>query len=260
MCIPSFLYQSPHYYLSLSVDFHLENERQGKFMNNKHRATNMESGFSIIELLVVVSVIAILSTVALFYASAHQRLYLPDEQALLITDILQEARQRSLTQRETLRIEINATTNTVSLYNENTATTASDDVLIRKLALASTTKVKVGAPPSEIGYNPAEPLPVPNPVYATSVYPTSISQSVCTLRFSANGTVRNAGTNATGGGSVVTGLTLHIWMPNKVTPTQSDIARSITVIGSTGTIRMWEFAKDSTASNKWKDSRRSGSY
>lgn len=228
--------------------------------NRLLQARQTESGFSVVELLVVVALIAVMSTVVLFYATAHQKLYLPDEQALLITDILQEARQRSLTQRETLRVEVNSTNNTVSLYNENSPATASDDILLRKLNIANPANIKVGAPPSEIGYNPPEPLPVANPVFSTSVYPTSISQNVCTLRFMANGTVTNAGTNAIGGGAVSTGLTLHIWSPNRTTPTQSEIARSITVIGSTGTIRMWEFDHRSTASNKWKDSRRSSSY
>jgi len=230
-------------------------------MNNEFRkARNFEAGFSVIELLVVVGIIAILSTVALFYAAAHKKLYKADDQALLITDLLQEARQRSLTQRETLRVEINATTNTVSLYNENTAATATDDTLLKRITLSSATDVRVGAPPSTIGYNPPEQLPVPTATFTTSVYPTSISQSVCTLRFMANGTVTNAGTSAVGAGATVTGTTLHVWMPKKGAPTQADIARSITVLGSTGTIRMWEFDFPSTAANKWKDSRRSGSY
>lgn len=230
-------------------------------MKNTPIATrNVESGFSMIELLAVISVMTIMVTMVIMYAAAHKTLYAPDEQALLITDLLQEARQRSLTQRETLRIEVNATANHVSLYNENQANTADDDVLIRRFQLAPSNKVKVGAPPSEIDHNPPEPLPVPNPAYTTSVYPPSISQSVLTMRFMANGTVTNAGTNATASGAVATGTTLHVWMPNKTTPTRSDIARCITVIGSTGTIRMWEFDRNATTTNKWRDSRRSGSY
>ena len=60
--------------------------------------------------------------------------------------------------------------------------------------------------------------------------------------------------------SVSTGVTLHVWAPKKTNTAQSDIARSITVLGATGVIRLWEFDHASAASNKWKDSRRSSSY
>jgi len=220
-----------------------------------------ESGFSLIELLVVLSIVTIMGGAALFYAYAHKKLYKPDDQALQIVDILQEARQRSLTQRRPMRVEINLTTNTVTLYDENTNTgSASDDFRIKSLKLFDPSDVRVDSRPAEIAVNPPETMPVASAVFKSSVYPSSISQNVCTIRFLANGTAVDAGTNATGAGAAVTGVTLHNWSPNKATPTQSDIARSITVLGATGVIRMWEYNHASTATNKWFDSRRSISY
>ncbi|CAN5387915.1 hypothetical protein BH10ACI3_BH10ACI3_04070 [soil metagenome] len=220
-----------------------------------------ESGFSVLELLVVVAIVLVMSTVVLFYATAHARLYKPDDQALQLTDMMQEARQRALTQRRAMRVEINLATNTAKLYDENVnSTTSSDDVLIKSLNLFATTDVKVNTRPSEIGYTPAESMPVPDAVFSPSVYTPSISQSVCTIRFLANGSAVNAGTNAIGSGAVATGVTLYIWQPNKTSPNQSDIARAITVLGATGVIRLWEFNHGSAATNKWKDSRRSGSF
>jgi len=220
-----------------------------------------ESGFSLIEILAVVAVMIVMTTMVLFYASAHKKLYQPDEQSLQITDILQEARQRALTQRRTMRVEINLTNSTAKLFDENTnATTSTDDVLLRSLYLFATKNVKMNPRPSEIEYNPPELMPVPSAVFKTSVYPASSGQSVCTIRFLTNGTAVDAGTNATGAGAVPTGLTLHIWAPNKNNAAKSDIARSITVLGATGVIRLWEFDHSSTASNKWKDSRRSSTY
>jgi len=219
-----------------------------------------DAGFSIPELLVVLSIIGVMSAVVIFYATAHKKLYQPDDQALQIADMLQEGRQRALTQRRPMRVEINLTNNTAKLYDEITTATADDDVLLKALTLFSSANVKVDTRPAEIGYNPPESMPVPNAVFKTSVYPRSISQNVCTIRFLANGSAVDAGTNATGTGAVPTGVTLHIWQPNKSTPTNSDISRSITVLGATGVIRMWEFDHTSTASNKWKDSRRTSSY
>ena len=221
----------------------------------------VESGFSLIELLVVVGIMGVMATMVLFYANAHRKLYQPDEQALLLADMLQEGRQRALTERRTMRVEINLTTNTARLYDENRDSTVStDDVLLKGMNLFAAANVRVDTRPSEISYNPPETMNVPNAVFAPSVYPPSISQSVCTIRFLANGTAVNAGTNAVGTGAVPTGLTLHIWSPKASNNAQSDIARSITVLGATGVIRLWEFDRNSTLTNKWKDSRRSSSY
>ena len=120
--------------------------------------------------------------------------------------------------------------------------------------------VKVNTRPSNIGYEPQEPMPVPPAVFTSSVYTPSISQNVCTIRFLANGTAVNAGTNAVGAGAVPTGVTLFVWAPKPSNPSESVIARAITVLGATGVIRMWEFDSQSTAINKWKDSRRAGTY
>ncbi len=230
-------------------------------MHTQNRVTRSDTGFSVIELLVVVLLIGIMSTVALFYAFAHKEAYEPDDQSLQINDILQEARQRALTQRRAMRVEINLTTNAVSLYDENAnSTTADDDVLLKRLKLFAVTNVRVEGPPDEITYNPPEPFPVADAIFKPSIYPPSLSQNVCTIRFLASGKAVDAGTSAIGTGATPTGVSLHVWSPTKANPDRSDIARAITILGATGVIRLWEFDRTSTAPNKWKDSRRSGSY
>ena len=229
-----------------------------KGLRDKRRA---ESGFSVIELLVVCAVVAVMSGMVIFYATNHKKAYQPDEQAAQIADILQEARQRSLTQRRTMRVEINLTTNMVKLYDENQdATVATDDILVRNFALFASAYVRVDTRPSNIAANPAETQPVPTAVFKSSVYSPSVAQNVCTIRFLSNGTAVDAGNNAVGTGAVPTGVTLHIWSPNKNNPAQGDIARSLTVIGASGVIRMWEWDTNSAASNKWVDSTRASSF
>jgi len=220
-----------------------------------------EAGFSLIEVLTVVSVIFILAGFSIFYLAGHQKAYKPDDESLIITDILQEARQRSLTQRRTMRVEINLSNNTIRLIDENTnPATADDDIVLKNVSLYNPSDVTVGGSPGNIGYNPPEPLPDPTAVFKPSVYPSSIAQNVCTLRFRSDGTVVDAGNSPTGTGAVMTGATIAVWAPNRATPTNSDIARAITVIGSTGTIRLWEFDPNLAPTNKWKDSRRYGTY
>lgn len=226
----------------------------------KKKPQNLEAGFSLVEILIVLVIVTIMMSVTGYYFFSHQKLYKPDDQTLKIIDILQEARQRSLTQRETVRVEIDLTDSIVKLIDENTPTTATDDREIRRMTLLTPSEVKMAQRPDDITYNPPETLPAPTAVFTASVYPASSSHNVCTIRFQTNGTVTNAGTTAIGGGSTVTGYSLHIWSPKKTNPNEADIARSITIVGSTGSIRMWEFDRTSTASNKWQDSRSSSVY
>jgi Tfp pilus assembly protein FimT len=221
---------------------------------------NSQAGFSLIELLVVVGLIMLLSGIMLFYMAGHKKLYKPDDQALQLADILQEARQRALAQRETMRVEVNLTSNIVTLINENGSAATTDDVILKRFTLFSTVDVRVDTRPSQITYGPPEPMPVPTAVFKPSVYTSTAGNNVCTIRFLSNGSAVDAGTNATGAGYVQTGVSLYVWSPKKNAPTESEQARAITVIGATGSIRMWEFDAKLTQTNKWKDSRKSVAY
>lgn len=220
----------------------------------------MERGFSLLELLIVVTIIFILSTMGVFFLAAHQRLYKPDEQSTRIIDLLQEARQRSLTQRETMRVEIDLTDNIIRLIDENDPTIVSDDRKIREAVLIPAGEVNLRVRPPDITANPPEPLPVPAAQFKQSSYPSSALHDVCTIRFLRNGTVVNEGTDEIGSNAATTGLTLFIWSPKKGTTNESEITRAITIVGATGSVRLWEYQRQSTDSNKWKDSRRSGVY
>lgn len=220
----------------------------------------MSRGFSIVEMLIVLTVMVILSGFSLFYLSGHQRLFRPDEQSLKIVDMMQEARQRSLTQRETMRVEIDLTDGIIRLIDENTPATADDDRIVRSAELFPASEIKLETRPPDISTNPEEAMPVPQAQFRQSIHPESISNTVCTYRFLRNGTVVDQGTDAVGTNAVPTGSTLFIWSPKKDNPSESDIARAITVIGATGSVRFWEYNRNLSEANKWKDSRRSGVY
>jgi prepilin-type N-terminal cleavage/methylation domain-containing protein len=219
-----------------------------------------DKGVTLIELLVVFVLITILASVSLFSLTGHQKLYKPDEQAFRIADILQEARQRALTQRETIRIEIDTTSSFIRIIEENKPDTAADDKEIRRIKLLSINEVRVDTAPTNITYNPPESLPVPTAAYKQSTYSGSAGDQVCTIRFQSNGNAVDGGTNTIGSGAVPTGITLYIWSPKAGNSNQSDIARAITITGASGSIRLWEFDANSTNTNKWKDSRRTGAY
>ncbi len=158
-------------------------------------------GFSVAELLVVVALIFIILSFTVFNLVGHQRLYRTDDQSLQVIDLLQEGRQRSLTQREVLRVEVNRTTQLARLIDENDPSTSDDDVVLRSIRLSDPANVHMGDSPSNIIDLPPEPFPAPLAVFTPSVYPDSATQDVCTMRFMPNGQVFNAGNNATGAGA-----------------------------------------------------------
>ena len=220
----------------------------------------MTRGFSMVELLIVLTVMTILTGISLFYLSGHQRLFRPDEETLKMIDIFQEARQRSLTQRETMRVEIDLTDSMIRLIDENQPNTPSDDRVTSSFVLLPQSEVKLNSRPPDISTNPTEIMPVPIAQFKSSIYPSSLSHNVCTLRFLRNGTVVNEGTDSIGSGAFSTGMTIFVWSPKKDNAYESEIARAITVIGATGSVRVWEYNRSLTDTNKWKDSRRSSIY
>lgn len=221
---------------------------------------NMDKGFSLVELMIVLLVISILAAVSMMYIVDYQKLYKADDQALALVDMLQEARQRSLTQREIIRVEIDMDDMVVRLIDENSPSDADDDQQLRSINLASETLVKIDERPNNITLDPPENLPAPLAVFQPSVYTPSVPHRVCTIRYASNGNVLDAGSDEDGTNAVPTGVTLHIWMPQDENNQNAKIARAITVIGSTGSVRFWEYDFNSGDANKWKDSRRSGSY
>jgi prepilin-type N-terminal cleavage/methylation domain-containing protein len=220
-----------------------------------------EQGFSLIELLAVVVVILILTTVSLIYLSGTRKLYNTDEEALQVIDLIQDARQRALTQRETLRVEIDLTSNIGRLINEDNTVNppvATDDKLLRQIKFFPSANVRLDMRPNNVTTAPPEAIPAPTAVFVGSMHPISAGHNVATFRFMPDGSVRDAGTNAIGANSVPTGSTLYIWKPRAGNANESDLTKAITIIGSTGSVRMWDLAIAPDGSTYWKDSRRSG--
>ncbi|HQU84699.1 MAG TPA: hypothetical protein PKY59_16290 [Pyrinomonadaceae bacterium] len=213
-----------------------------------------------VELVIVVLVIMIMTGVSLYYLNNQGRLFKADDEALQIVDVLQEARQRSLTQRETMRVEVDLTSSKVRLIDENNVTDSDDDVIIKEATLQPTTAVKLDSRPTNITVNPPDPLVTTTADFRVSVHPQSASHNVCTYRFLSTGRVVNAGTNATGSNAQTKSEVLFIWSPSKTNPNEFEVARAITVVGTTGSIRLWQYAPGSTQSNKWQDSRKVSSY
>lgn len=203
-----------------------------------------ETGFSLLELLIVMAIMLIMTGVAIFALQGNKESYKTDDQALKILDIFQEARFRALSQRQTMRVEINLVTNQVRLIDENSAAVADDDRVIRVLPISPESDIKISGRPSTVSVNPPTPLACPDAVFAPSLHPTSQAQSVATFRFNLTGQVLNAGVNDTGQNAVMTSSTIFLWPPspaNPSQPTQAGLVRAITILGTTGAMQVWKY-------------------
>jgi prepilin-type N-terminal cleavage/methylation domain-containing protein len=206
-------------------------------------ALSENKGFSLIELLIVVSIIMIMTTIAIFSFSKGKDLYKTDDQSLKLVDILQEARFRALSQRETMRVEINITLMQARIIDENLPSTADDDKVIRTLILLPQTEIKLNARPASFTACPVTGT-CPDASFNTSNHPLSSGNNVAVFRFNMLGQVLNAGTNAVGQNAAVTTSTITIWPPKISAPTQAEttsLIRAIHIVGNAGAIQFWKY-------------------
>lgn len=201
------------------------------------------AGFAALELLIVVLIIAILAVFTMM-AFSGRRAYHADQQAYLLLDALAEARQRAVTQRETIRLEVGLEKREIRLINENAGGDPLDDRLIRRIPLAMARDLIYDVRPANIAGDPVEPTPVPLADFRASLHPLSQSETVATLRFLKNGNVVDAGSNAVGDNSNLTGATFYFWQPRPApdgTATgDGRVIRAVTVLGSSGAAGYWK--------------------
>lgn len=176
-------------------------------------------------------VMGILVSFALLGTSAR-KLYAADTQALAVIDILQEARQKALTQGKTLRVEINDTDKQIRLIDENSTTSAGDDEILQTKNFDAS--VTVGVRPSNVnifGTLPKSSSPIPEIQFKQTTYPLSANDKVKTLRFLKNGEVVDGGTDDLGSGAISSGVTIYVY--NGSSGSRSTVVRAITVSGIT---------------------------
>lgn len=195
-----------------------------------YKIMSKQSGFSLLELVIVMTVTIIITTVAVV-AYSSSRKHSADDQARLVVDILDEARQKALNQRTTFRVEINKTRNRVRLIDEKTATTVTDDVEIKSVPLSS--QINIGPIAPNVTTAPTATSPIPVATYSSSTYPLSSGDQKITLRFRRNGQVVDVGTDNLGTGSVVNGMTIYVY-PKTASGINPDVVRAVTVLGTSG--------------------------
>ncbi len=222
------------------------------FKNSNQRN---ETGFSLVELIIVLLIISILGVLAMMSFQGEKK-HLADREALRVMDLFNEARQRALTQHETIRIEINKTRNVISMITENAAGNAADDQFIKTLPLEHQNYVTFEKAPTNIANQPVDSAPTPAITFSASLHPLSLSDQVATFRFNQTGNVLNAGTNSVGANAITSGAVVYFWMPDYSSSGQpmntGNVIRAITILGSTGSTKYWKCQVDSGQCLTWR--------
>lgn len=197
-----------------------------------------EQGFSMAELLVVMSIIIIMGAISIPYLLNYRKVYRSDDQAVKIIDLISETGQLALTRRRTMRLEIDLTYNAILIIDENGA---NPDVLLKKIPLEKPADVRVDAIPTGV----TKPNP---PNYADISFVTDTvghlegsttvtSHNVWVARFMRDGSVvNNAGTPIS--------VNIYIWPPTtagSLTPRNTKEIRAITIFGGSGAVRYWKY-------------------
>lgn len=236
--------------------------------DSKLSTASAENGFSLIELLIVVAIISIMTTFAIFALVPHRNLYRTDDQALRILDFMRDASQRALTQRQVMRLEIDQTDNVIRIVDENlVGAGTADDGMVRQEPLENPANVRmylnpaaagppiISGPPDASGgagpvavVSPPAPSNFPAAAYAACLHPLAVSHTAghngWTARFLSNGSVVDAGIDAAGTNATLTSATLYLWPPQAGDPdtaTTPGAVRAITVFGGAGAIRLWKY-------------------
>lgn len=197
------------------------------------------SGFSLLELIIVMIVILILSAMSLPYITNYTRLYKSEAQSLKIMDLMREASQLALTRRRLIRFEIDRTANQILIIDGNEPGPA-DDREIKAIPIEPAGEIRMDQIPTGV----TRPNP-PNYTDVAFVNDTVghlrggtpvIGNLVWQIAFLSDGSVVNTA-------NIPVSATLYVWAP--ITPGSSNPrnkkeVRAITMFGGSGAVRYWK--------------------
>lgn len=189
-----------------------------------------QAGFTLLELLAVVIVLAIMTGIAVFALMPHRRGYRAEDAANQVVNFLREAYQRAITQRQTFRVRIDRNNQTISLIDENRLP-AGDEKLVRQEGLIGQNEVRMDQPGA------GTPKPVGPPPSPYNYPPATYNNGIWEIRFQSDGSAVDAS-------GAPLSATLFFWPINEKDPSlpfpvsNTDI-RAVTIFGPSGSIKFW---------------------
>ena len=197
------------------------------------RAAKRMRGFTILEALVVVAIIAIMIGVSIFSLPTAQRSLNVDFAVLQLVDVLRFANQRALAERQMMRVVItpssNDTPGTIQVIDQNTLTAGTaDDKVIRTETLPEKHDAEIDDGSANL---PMPPSPF-NFVAAGDNSTLHVGGKIV-LYFTPEGAMTNAA------GDVPQSFSLIYYTPTGTGDPDPGLTRSITLFGPTAAIRTW---------------------
>ncbi|HEV8487623.1 MAG TPA: prepilin-type N-terminal cleavage/methylation domain-containing protein [Blastocatellia bacterium] len=208
----------------------LSNARLGsEIRNSKFEIRNFRSGFSLVELLIVIAVMGIMTVIAIFALRSSKRSYAPDDEANQIVSFFREAHQRAISQRQTQRVTIDRANLVVRLMDEGLLPGGDEVEIIRgklngtvAMTQPSISGTLMPQPPAPYGYNPA--------VFSA---PTATPPSLAQYRFRADGSVVDSLGNSVSA--------TFYFTPVDMNNSSQTLVRAVTLFGPSGSTRAWKY-------------------
>lgn len=191
---------------------------------NKQSRRRDANGFSVIELLIVVAIVIILTAAAVFTLTPQRRAYRTDDAAGQVTNFLRDAYQRALSQRQTMRVEIDRANMMITIIDENRLLVG-DEIEVRRAKLND--EISLNQPAVAAGLVTAPPAPYTYPIagYANDLWEA---------RFRSDGSVVDAAGNSLS-------ATLFFSLIN-MNDSDSNLIRAVTLFGPSGSVRVWRYS------------------
>ncbi len=190
-----------------------------------------QNGFSILEMVIVGAIIAIMIGVAIMSLPTQRRVLAVDFSGAQLVDVLRFANQRSLSERQVMRVEITPSTNTVpgkiEVVDQNTlAAGTADDAVVRSETLV---------PKGEVGIltEPTTTIPLP-PAPFNFLQPTFVNNKFI-LYFTPDGQTTNEA------GTTPQSLSLVYYTPGSGGDPDPGLTRALTLFGPTSSVRTWTY-------------------
>lgn len=188
-----------------------------------------QRGFSVIELLIVMAIIAIMIGIALFSLQTSQRALAVDNAGAQLVDVLRFAKQRALAERQVMRVEVTpgsgSTPGTIQVIDQETLGAGStDDFVCRNETLAPNSESTINTNPTAFSRPPA-----PHNFDAAPFVSGKL-----TVYFNPDGSVSN-------NSDTPQSFSLVFFTPIVGTTPDPQSIRAITLFGPTGSVRVWRW-------------------